>query len=60
MNRRFLKLTCVLGGLMGLASAGYGQSTVSKVHVPFDFIAGGKSLPAGITPLAPWLYRECC
>ena len=47
MTSRFLKIACLLGGLLAFTVAMNAQSEVITVHVPFAFEAGGASLPAG-------------
>jgi len=47
MTVRFLKLLSLLGGLLAFTVAVNAQSEVVTVHVPFAFVAGGKTLPAG-------------
>ena len=47
MNIRSLKLVCPLGALLAFASAAHAQSHTANIHVPFEFVAGGKMLPAG-------------
>lgn len=48
MTVRILKVMCLLGSLLAFTVAVNAQSEVVNVHVPFDFVAGGKTLPAGV------------
>ena len=47
MTVRSLKAICLLGSLLAFATVVNAQSEVVNVRVPFAFVAGGKSLPAG-------------
>jgi hypothetical protein len=48
MNRVFKYAACLSAALMLLALPSFGQNyTVLKVNVPFDFVIGNNSLPAG-------------
>jgi len=41
------RLTLVLGLLGVLLSTAFGQGTVLHAKIPFEFVAGGKTIPAG-------------
>jgi hypothetical protein len=47
MNIRFLRVVWLLGSLLAFTFAANAQTSVANVHVPFEFAAGGKMLPAG-------------
>ena len=47
MTKRCLKFMLLFSSLLAFAVTVNAQSEVVTVHVPFAFVAGGKSLPAG-------------
>lgn len=47
MTIRFLKGMWLLAGLLAIALSVSAQSEVVSAHVPFAFVAGGITLPAG-------------
>ena len=47
MHIRFLKAVMLLCSLSAFTLTVNAQSPLANVHVPFAFIAGGKTLPAG-------------
>lgn len=44
---KLLKLTLLFGGLLALAMSLSAETALINVTVPFAFVAGGKTLPAG-------------
>ncbi len=42
--KRLALLVCLLGVFL---SAAFGQESIVRVKVPFEFVAGGQTLPAG-------------
>lgn len=47
MNFKFVRAIVVLTGLLALSVSMSAASAAVKVHVPFAFIAGSRTLPAG-------------
>jgi hypothetical protein len=44
---KLLKITLLFGGLLALAMSLSAETALINVNVPFTFVAGGKTLPAG-------------
>jgi len=44
---KLLKITLLFGGLLALAMSLSAETALINVNVPFAFVAGGKTLPAG-------------
>ena len=47
MTKRFARFVCLLGSIGAFAATVNAQNALANVHVPFEFAAGGKMLPAG-------------
>lgn len=47
MTNRLIKVVFVLAGLGAFTATVNAESALANVHIPFEFAAGGKMLPAG-------------
>jgi hypothetical protein len=49
MNKSYLAAVLILTSLLGVGISAHAQDDIDKIaaNVPFDFVAGGKTLPAG-------------
>jgi hypothetical protein len=47
INMKLLKTTLLFGGLVALATSVSAETPLVNVNVPFTFVAGGKTMPAG-------------
>jgi hypothetical protein len=44
---KLMKTTLFFGGLLALATSVHAEAALVNITVPFSFVAGGKSMPAG-------------
>ena len=47
MNTKIIKTMSIIGGLLALAMSLSAETPIVTVNIPFTFVAGGKTLPAG-------------
>ncbi|HUA18266.1 MAG TPA: hypothetical protein VMB25_05940 [Bryobacteraceae bacterium] len=47
MTNRLLKVVCLLASLGAFTATVNAESSLARVHIPFEFAAGGKMLPPG-------------